>query len=173
MVPCCPNPQCTSPEPRKHGTFYRASDAKVIQRWVCLGCKRPFSAATFQAAYLQNKRRTNPEVAKLLSSGVSQRRIALPWPWKRGPGEYWASRSLPFPPRDSWPLSPDRSTAPARIIGPRPYKAYSIKSASRWMRKVGPFEKGLPRWEKARFQAPGFGVGGLDSAARVNVLRLN
>ncbi len=77
MVPRCPNPDCSSPQPRKHGTFYRASDAKVIQRWVCQGCKRHFSAATFQAAYRQNKRRTNPEVAKLLCSGVSQRRIAL------------------------------------------------------------------------------------------------
>jgi transposase-like protein len=77
MVPRCPNPQCSSPHPRKHGTYYRASDAKTVQRWICTTCKRYFSAATFQVAYRQNKRRVNPEVAKLLSSGVSQRRIAL------------------------------------------------------------------------------------------------
>ncbi len=63
--------------PRKNGTYFRPSDSKSIQRWICKSCKRHFSAATFQAAYLQNKRRVNPEVANLLSSGVSQRRIAL------------------------------------------------------------------------------------------------
>ena len=77
MVPRCPNPQCPSPRPRKHGSFYRASEAKHIQRWVCLTCKRHFSAATFQDAYRQNKRRANPQVARLLCSGVSQRRIAF------------------------------------------------------------------------------------------------
>jgi transposase-like protein len=76
MVPRCPNPRCSSPTPRKNGTFPRASDAKVIQRWLCTRCRLHFSAATFQAAYRQNKRRVNPDVAKLLSSGVSQRRIA-------------------------------------------------------------------------------------------------
>ena len=77
MVPCCPNPKCPSPSPRKNGTYFRPSDSKSIQRWVCKGCKRHFSAATFQAAYHQNKRRANPDVANLLSSGVSLRRIAL------------------------------------------------------------------------------------------------
>ena len=77
MLPGCPNTRCPSPQPRKNGTYYRTSDAKSVQRWVCRGCQRHFSAATFQAAYRQNKRRVNPEVAKLLSSGVSQRRIAL------------------------------------------------------------------------------------------------
>jgi transposase-like protein len=77
MAPRCPNPKCPSPMPRKNGTYFRPSDSKSIQRWVCKSCKRHFSAATFQAPYLQNKRRANPEVAKLLCSGVSQRRIAL------------------------------------------------------------------------------------------------
>lgn len=77
MVPGCPNLQCSFPKLRKHGTYYRVSDTKTVQRWVCIGCKQHFSAATSQAAYRQNKRRINPEVAKLLSSGVSQRRIAL------------------------------------------------------------------------------------------------
>jgi len=77
MSPRCPNLQCPSPLPRKNGTYFRPSDSKSIQRWVCKNCNRHFSAATFQAPYLQNKRRANPEVAKLLCSGVSQRRIAL------------------------------------------------------------------------------------------------
>jgi transposase-like protein len=77
MSPRCPNLKCTSPMPRKNGTYFRPSDSKSIQRWVCKCCQRQFSDATFQAPYLQNKRRVNPEVARLLSSGVSQRRIAL------------------------------------------------------------------------------------------------
>jgi transposase-like protein len=77
MLPRCPNPHCSSPQPRKNGTFYRVSDAKAVQRWLCKSCQRHFSAATFQAAYRQHKRRANPEVAQLLCSGVSQRRIAL------------------------------------------------------------------------------------------------
>jgi transposase-like protein len=77
MVPRCPNPKCPSPSPRRNGTYFRPSDSKSIQRWVCKNCQRHFSAATFQAPYLQNKRRANPDVAKLLCSGVSQRRIAL------------------------------------------------------------------------------------------------
>ena len=77
MILCCPNPKCPSPSPRKNGTYFRSSDSKSIQRWICKTCHRQFSAATFQAPYLQNKRRVNPEVARLLSSGVSQRRIAL------------------------------------------------------------------------------------------------
>lgn len=77
MAPRCPNPQCPAPSPRKNGTYFRPSDSKAVQRWVCNSCKRHFSDATFHAPYRQNKRRVNPEVAQLLSSGVSQRRIAL------------------------------------------------------------------------------------------------
>ena len=77
MDPRCPNPHCPHPAPRKKGTYFRASDSKSIQRWICASCARQFSTATFQAPYRQHKRRVNPMVARLLSSGVSQRRIAL------------------------------------------------------------------------------------------------
>jgi transposase-like protein len=77
MVPRCPNPACPSPAPRKKGSYFRASDSKSIPRFRCQTCKRQFSAATFQAPYRHHKRRANPLVAQLLSSGVSQRRIAL------------------------------------------------------------------------------------------------
>ncbi len=77
MDPRCPNPKCPSPSPRKNGTYFRPSDSKDIQRWICATCHRHFSDATFQAPYRHNKRRANPQVAQLLSSGVSQRRIAL------------------------------------------------------------------------------------------------
>ncbi len=77
MDPRCPNPQCPSPLPRRKGAYFRPSDSKSIQRFICTTCKRQFSTATFQAPYRQHKRRANPMVAKLLCSGVSQRRIAL------------------------------------------------------------------------------------------------
>ena len=72
----CPNPHCHSPRIRKYGTYYRPSDGKWVQRWACR-CKLHFSSATFQKPYRQHKRRANPRVFQLLSSGVSLRRIAL------------------------------------------------------------------------------------------------
>lgn len=77
MLQRCPNPHCPSPRPLKNGSFFRTSDSKSVQRWICKTCQRHFSDATFHAPYRQNKRRVNPLVGKLLSSGVSQRRIAL------------------------------------------------------------------------------------------------
>lgn len=77
MVPRCPNPTCPFPRPLKNGAFFRLSDSKTVQRFVCKTCRRHFSDATFQAPYRHNKRRANPLVARLLVSGVSQRRIAL------------------------------------------------------------------------------------------------
>lgn len=76
MIKRCPNPQCHSPKIRKYGTYYRSSDGKWVQRWACW-CKLHFSSATFEKPYKQHKRRANPQVFQLLSSGVSLRRIAL------------------------------------------------------------------------------------------------
>src|SRR5688500_19372506 len=76
MLKRCPNPKCHSPQIRKYGTFRRRSDGKLVQRWECR-CKLHFSSSTFQAPYRQHKRRVNAQVHKLLSSGVSMRRIAL------------------------------------------------------------------------------------------------
>ena len=77
MVPRCPRSPCQSLHCRKNGTFYRLSDAKHVQRWECKTCKLHFSSPLFTPTYRQHKRRVNPLVAKLLASGVSQRRIAL------------------------------------------------------------------------------------------------
>jgi transposase-like protein len=77
MIKSCPNPQCQSPSIRKFGTFLRRSECKLVQRWECKRCKLHFSSATFQKPYRQHKRRVNPLVGRLLSSGVSMRRIAL------------------------------------------------------------------------------------------------
>ena len=77
MIKRCPNPHCDSVQFRKYGTFYRRSEGKVVKRWRCNRCKLHFSSATFQKPYRQQKRRANPQVYQLLSSGVSMRRIAL------------------------------------------------------------------------------------------------
>ena len=77
MIKRCPNRQCHSLQFRKYGTYHRPSDGKWVQRWRCKWCKLHFSSATFQKPYRQHKRRANPQVFQLLSSGVSLRRIAL------------------------------------------------------------------------------------------------
>ena len=77
MIPRCPTLDCPSLHFRKYGTFYRSSDGKWVKRWRCNRCKLHFSSSTFQKTYRQHKRRANPQVFKLLCSGVSLRRIAL------------------------------------------------------------------------------------------------
>lgn len=61
----------------KNGFYIRKSDSKKIDRWRCLTCGKTKSLATGTACFAQNKRRVNNSVRGLLSSGVSQRRIAL------------------------------------------------------------------------------------------------
>lgn len=73
----CPNTQCLSPELRKFGSYFRRSDGKWVKRWWCKRCKLHFSSSTYQRTYRQHKRRVNPQVFNLLSSGVSMRRTAL------------------------------------------------------------------------------------------------
>ena len=65
------------PRVKKSGFFYRKSDSRKIQRFTCLICGKNFSKATFSPCYNQKKRRFNEIIFKLLSSGVSMRRIAL------------------------------------------------------------------------------------------------
>lgn len=77
MIQNCPNPRCLSPNIRKFGSFRRASDGKSVKRFTCLHCRLHFSSSTFTPTYRQHKRRVNPQVYALLSSGISQRRIAL------------------------------------------------------------------------------------------------
>jgi transposase-like protein len=77
MLSRCPNPRCNSDHVVKNGAYYRPSDGKWVKRVKCKRCNLHFSAATFQKPYRQNKRRVNPQVFKLLCSGVSMRRTAL------------------------------------------------------------------------------------------------
>ena len=61
----------------KKGFFLRKSDSKKIQRYSCSLCKHGFSQATFSLCYKQKKRKVNPVLYKLLSSGISMRKAAL------------------------------------------------------------------------------------------------
>ncbi len=77
-------PQCHSTESSsssriafvKFGQFRRKSDRVRIQRFLCTGCGKHFSRATFDPCYRQLKRHVNQDVFNHLSSGVSQRRLS-------------------------------------------------------------------------------------------------
>ena len=60
----------------KFGFFRRRSDQKWVQRFKCTTCSKSFSKATGDICFYQKKRQLNSAVFELLSSGVSQRRIA-------------------------------------------------------------------------------------------------
>src|SRR5688500_16757887 len=83
MLPKCPHcaaePLDSTGRRNVHriGSFHRRSDGRDVQRFLCKHCRRSFSHATFSPCYRQKKRHKNGTVRVLLSSGVSQRRIAL------------------------------------------------------------------------------------------------
>ncbi len=74
----CPYSDCPSSKVcPKIGFYVRRSDSRSIQRFRCGCCRRDFSQATFDPRFRQKKRRINSQLARLLCSGVSQRRAAL------------------------------------------------------------------------------------------------
>jgi transposase-like protein len=78
MKRLCPNTLCVCPNDIiRDGFYYRKDDSKIIQRFRCKSCGHRFSNATFNPTYRQKKRRVNPLILKLLSSGVSIRRTAI------------------------------------------------------------------------------------------------
>jgi len=81
MKPNCPNTQCECFQKndfvKKDGKFLRGEDQKSIQRFQCNQCKKKFSTSTLENEIFQKKRKINHTILTLLSSGVSQRRIAL------------------------------------------------------------------------------------------------
>lgn len=88
MIPNCPNAFCPSYSSSsaslgpnagpvvRNGFFYRSSDSRHIQRFLCRSCGRNFSRATGHSCFAQKKRRINVVLGRLLCSGVSQRRAA-------------------------------------------------------------------------------------------------
>lgn len=77
----CPKPNCLNvnnpSKITKDGSFKRACDSRVIQRFKCKKCGSRFSSATFSLEKYQKKRRVNPILFRLLASGISMRRAAL------------------------------------------------------------------------------------------------
>lgn len=61
----------------RFGSYFRCSDSRQIQRFRCNCCGKTFSIATFSECYRQKKRRLNHPLKVLLSSAMSQRRLAL------------------------------------------------------------------------------------------------
>ncbi len=60
----------------RDGFFYRADDAKFVQRLKCKACGKKFSTATSKPTYRQKRRRINHTIHLTLSFGMSQRKIA-------------------------------------------------------------------------------------------------
>lgn len=73
----CPGCRAEGSQIQRYGRYFRRSDSRHIQRFRCTACKLHFSSATGTACYRQKKRRLNHQLAKLLPSGLSQRRLAL------------------------------------------------------------------------------------------------
>ncbi len=84
----CPNCKCRVDQPKseqppnklpyviKSGTYLRSSDSKLVQRYLCLSCKKSFSDATFNICKNQKKRYLNKPLFHQFVSGVSQRRLS-------------------------------------------------------------------------------------------------
>jgi transposase-like protein len=61
----------------RFGFFYRTSDSRRVQRFLCRACRRTSSYATVNAWFRQKKRNKNFEIKRRLCSGESIRRIAF------------------------------------------------------------------------------------------------
>ena len=75
MNPNCS--RCASSRVIKDGHFYRAEDAKSIQRYRCKACGKCFSSSTSTPTYRQKRRRLNRLIEADIASSTAQRRIAI------------------------------------------------------------------------------------------------
>lgn len=77
----CPNPTCkVHQQPlfqKKDGHYFRADDARFIQRFKCKICSKKYSSATFKLEYRQKKRRFNQYIRQDYTAGKSINRMAL------------------------------------------------------------------------------------------------
>jgi len=76
MCPDCPNCRASGSHVVRNGHFFRKSDSRKIQNFVCRNCRRYFSSATFSDCYRQKKRRINEPVRQALTRGMPMRDIA-------------------------------------------------------------------------------------------------
>lgn len=77
MTSNCPSVNlCGKENIVRDGRYYRRSESRWIQRFRCRSCGTRFSHATGTLEFGQRKRRVNPQLRRLLCSGVSMRRCA-------------------------------------------------------------------------------------------------
>jgi transposase-like protein len=79
ICPKCPQPTSGSTRPgsvRRIGTYWRKSDGRRIQRFLCCSCQTGFSQATHHPCFGQNKRHKNELVRRLYNANASQREMA-------------------------------------------------------------------------------------------------
>ena len=76
MCPDCPNCRASGSHVVRNGHFFRKSDSRKIQNFVCRNCRRYFSSATFSDCYRQKKRRINSTVRFCFGSNMCPRDIA-------------------------------------------------------------------------------------------------
>lgn len=72
----CPRCAANKNSIARDGTYFRADDAKFVQRYKCKVCRKQFSSATFKPTYKQKKRRINQTVRFALASNMCPRDIA-------------------------------------------------------------------------------------------------
>lgn len=76
MKRSCPEIHCKSDKIIKNGHYYRANDARKVQRFKCRCCGKQFSSSTGTLEFGQKKRRVNFLLLKLFAAKVTQRRAA-------------------------------------------------------------------------------------------------
>ena len=71
-------PRCAAPPQHlvRDGHFFRADDAKSVQRYRCKACAKKFSSATFKPTYRQKKRRINSTLRFCFASNMCPQDIA-------------------------------------------------------------------------------------------------
>jgi hypothetical protein len=80
----CPDPDCRYGQPETappdffthKGSYQTKHDRLAVPRYRCRACKKTFSSRQSDATAGQHKPHVNEQLAKLLSSGVTQRRAA-------------------------------------------------------------------------------------------------
>ncbi len=72
----CPSCAASRQSIVRDGHFFRADDAKAVQRYRCKACGKKFSAATFKPTYRQKKRRINSTIRFCFASNMCPRDMA-------------------------------------------------------------------------------------------------
>lgn len=70
-------PHCSSIQTESKGFYFVKWKSKYLKRYRCRGCKKSFSRQTLSVTKNQKKPYLNKQIAKLLCSGVSERRTAF------------------------------------------------------------------------------------------------